>query len=65
MKACLLAMHPVGQGPKTAFVTDPPGIAVHLQRSLTVDEQALLPQGWMEIEAVDELGPCITIPLPG
>ena len=43
---------------RMVFTTDPPGVAIHVQAPLTPDEIAMLPTGWMEIQAIDERGPC-------
>ena len=43
------------------FVSDPPGLAIHVQRRLSDEEIRKLPQGWCGIEAVDELGPTISV----
>lgn len=42
------------------FVT-PHGTAMHAQKRLAAAEIKMLPQRWMEIPAVDELGPIIEI----
>jgi hypothetical protein len=39
------------------FLTDPPGSAVHVQKPLTDEEIGLLPDGWMDIPAIDDRGP--------
>jgi len=59
--AALIALRGVGESSKWVFTTNPPGIAVHVQKPLTEKEESYLPPGWMEIPAVDELGPCITV----
>lgn len=46
-----------------AFTTEPPGDCIHVQKPLTDAEILLLPEGWLEIEAIDERGPCRPIPL--
>ena len=51
----------VGVGSHVSFTTDPPGHAIHVQKPLSEAEILLLPKGWMEIPAVDELGPCRVI----
>lgn len=43
---------------RIVFVTDPPRMAIHIQKALTPEEIAYLPEGWMQIPAVDERGPC-------
>lgn len=45
----------------SAFVTNPPGACVHVQKPLTEEEIAQLPPGWMAIPAIDERGPVIPI----
>jgi hypothetical protein len=45
-------------GKSLVFTTDPPGCAIHFQKPLTADEIKLLPDGWMDIPAIDERGPC-------
>jgi hypothetical protein len=53
----------VGAGKAKLFRTDPAGAAIHGQKPLTEREIALLPEGWMEIPAVDDKGPCVPINL--
>lgn len=40
------------------FVTEPPGVCLHIQVVLAPHELNMLPPEWMSIPAVDELGPC-------
>jgi len=47
-------------GEATRFRSNPSVHALHIQKPLTEDEIALLPDGWMEIPAVDEVGPRVT-----
>ena len=43
-------------GEKMIFTTDPPGSAIHVQNPLTAGEILHLPDGGMEIPAIDERG---------
>ncbi len=43
-------------GDRIVFTTDPPGGAIHVQKPLTAEEIESLPDGWMEIPAIDERG---------
>ena len=45
-------------GISTAFTTDPALSAIHIQKPLLPAEISALPVGWMELTAIDELGPC-------
>lgn len=44
-------------GELMVFVTIPTGRAIHAQKPLTPSEIELLPDGWMDIPAWDDLGP--------
>jgi hypothetical protein len=63
MLVCLHTLGTAGCGQKWAFLTDPPGLAVHLQRGMTDEERSLLSDEWLEIPARDELGPIIKVEL--
>jgi hypothetical protein len=43
-------------GDRIVFTTDPPRDAIHVQKPLTVEEIEGLPDGWMQIAAIDERG---------
>jgi hypothetical protein len=40
------------------FTSDPPSVAIHIQKQLTEKEKERLPEGWLEIPAIDDRGPC-------
>ncbi len=62
IKFALIQLHGVGQGGSNwYFLTNPPGMAVHVQKPLTDGEKLMLPRGWLSIPAVDELGPVSVI----
>ena len=41
---------------RIVFTTDPPGNGIHVQKPLTPEEIERLPDGWMDIPAIDERG---------
>ena len=43
-------------GERMVFTTEPIGYAIHVQKPLTSEEITSLPDGWMEIQAIDERG---------
>jgi len=54
-----LMLKGVGEGDGIRFRSDPAGYAIHVQKPLADEEISLLPDGWMAIPAVDEVGPRI------
>lgn len=44
-------------GELMVFVTNPTGRAIHAQKPLMESEFHHLPEGWMDIPAIDDLGP--------
>lgn len=54
-------LHGVGMNELDFFATDPLGSAIHAQKPLSPKEIGQLPAGWMEIPAVDGLGPATLI----
>jgi hypothetical protein len=59
----LRLLNGVGKKQRFLFTTDPVGSAIHAQRPLTDWEISQLPEGWMEIPAVDERGAYIPLEL--
>lgn len=51
-------LHGVGTGELFRFVTEPQGIALHVQRRLSARELSALSPAWLAIPARDERGPC-------
>ncbi len=44
------------------FTSDPPDLAIHVQKRLTPAELFLLPAGWLDLPATDERGPILFLP---